>query len=317
MRIRNAVSAAGDVWDDEPGDLLVGQLTQLAAIDRRRYGLGTGVARRGPIVLAVFRESHANRKPQTSGGLFGRRVAFAAAAAVLLLALGAGTLMASGPGRPLYGLRLAAEVALLPSDDAERLDAQMGRLDARLDEAAAARDANDPAAMNDALRAYSAILDEVQARPAPEEPYRSRAVARLTQQLARIEAIGGGSQAGRDAAVSARAMVVRLVQGDNGGGWPEPSQSQPPGGTETPFATPRPQPSPGSSPDPSPRASGGSSGPDGSGGPQASVEPGPSNGQGGQGGESEGGGEGGGEGGEVGDSGAGTGSGAGAESAGR
>ena len=63
-----------------------------------------------------------------------RRAAAAVLAACLVVGVGAGSVAASQAGGPLYGPRMWIEAATLPSDPMARANAQLGRLDARLQE---------------------------------------------------------------------------------------------------------------------------------------------------------------------------------------
>jgi hypothetical protein len=79
------------------------------------------------------------------------------------LALAGSTALAAAesvPGRPLFGLRLAVEQALLPAQSpVDRLEAQLVRLDLRLNEATDV--SPDADAASEAIRAYRATLPEV------------------------------------------------------------------------------------------------------------------------------------------------------------
>jgi hypothetical protein len=92
---------------------------------------------------------------------------------------------ASTPGRPLFGLRLAVEEALLPGQSpADRLDAEMVRLERRLAEATEV--ASDADAAVEAMRAYRATLSEAR-RLVRDAPARRVAVeGSLLRQLRTI-----------------------------------------------------------------------------------------------------------------------------------
>lgn len=83
-----------------------------------------------------------------------RRAAVALLAAALALGAVAGAAAASGPGGPLYGVRLWVETLTLPGDAAARADAEIARLEARLSEATDAAEHGNGAAVRAALEAY-------------------------------------------------------------------------------------------------------------------------------------------------------------------
>jgi hypothetical protein len=93
-----------------------------------------------------------------------RRAAAVLLAASLGLTLIAGTALAARPGGPLYGTRIWVETLTLPSDPSARAIAELERMDHRLQEAIAARQAGDPGAATAALAAYEAIVDGASAR---------------------------------------------------------------------------------------------------------------------------------------------------------
>lgn len=89
-----------------------------------------------------------------------RRPLIGLLAAGLTLGIGVGSVAAAQPGGPLYGARIWAETLTLPSNANERAQAELGRLEERLAEAAAATAAGDGNAANAALDAYAAIVTE-------------------------------------------------------------------------------------------------------------------------------------------------------------
>jgi hypothetical protein len=93
--------------------------------------------------------------------LSGRSRTFAALmAAALSLLLLAGVAFASGPGSPLYGVRLWAETVGLPSEPGARADADVDRLEKRMNEAVGAANSGNGSAVSAALAAYREILDD-------------------------------------------------------------------------------------------------------------------------------------------------------------
>jgi len=90
----------------------------------------------------------------------GPRFVTALFAALLTLGLFAGAAVGARPGGPLYEARLAVEAAFLPSDPNARAEADLARLQARLDEARAAAEGGDAGAVLAALDAYQDLVDE-------------------------------------------------------------------------------------------------------------------------------------------------------------
>jgi hypothetical protein len=89
-----------------------------------------------------------------------RRPAFVLVGAAALLAVVAGGAMAaSGAGGPLYETRLWLETVVLPSEPGARTDAEIARLQDRLEEAAAAASEGNGAAISAALQAYRDTVD--------------------------------------------------------------------------------------------------------------------------------------------------------------
>jgi hypothetical protein len=89
-----------------------------------------------------------------------RRAAAALVAAGLTVAMVAGTAYAAKPGGLLYDTRIWIEMANLPADVVARAEAEISRLDARLEEAQQASTEGDVPAAEAALSAYSVILVE-------------------------------------------------------------------------------------------------------------------------------------------------------------
>jgi hypothetical protein len=95
-----------------------------------------------------------------------RRAAAAVLAACLVVGIGAGSVAASQAGGPLYGPRMWIEAATLPSDPMARANAQLGRLDARLQEVRIASANGDAGAAEAALDAYVVIVADLDAQAA-------------------------------------------------------------------------------------------------------------------------------------------------------
>jgi hypothetical protein len=104
-----------------------------------------------------------------------RRPAAALVAASLAVAMVAGTVYATKPGRPLYDARIWVEMANLPADVVARAEAEISRLDARLAEAQQASTEGDVPAAESAVSAYSVILVEA-AQGSAGDPAASAAI---------------------------------------------------------------------------------------------------------------------------------------------
>lgn len=89
-----------------------------------------------------------------------RRPVVALMAGFLTLAMLAGTAYAAKPGGPLYSTRIWIEMANLPADLVARAQAEVSRLEARLQEAQQASTERDGPAVEAALSAYSVIVIE-------------------------------------------------------------------------------------------------------------------------------------------------------------
>lgn len=116
------------------------------------------------------------------------RLVAAVAAATLALFVLAGAALAARPGAPLYPIRLWVEAALMPAGDDARTEAEIGRLDDRLDEARSAAASGDHAGVVAALDAYRAILDEALGS-ANDAAQQGRLEAVLGTHLAVLEAL--------------------------------------------------------------------------------------------------------------------------------
>jgi hypothetical protein len=99
-----------------------------------------------------------------------RRPLAAVSAAALVVAILVGIGFSTSPGGPLYDARLWFESANLSSRPVARAEAEVARLQRRIDEARDASNGGDPSAAAAALRAYSTIVtttgDETRADPA-------------------------------------------------------------------------------------------------------------------------------------------------------
>jgi len=104
-----------------------------------------------------------------------RRPVVAILATALTVGLLAGTVSASKPGGPLYATRLWIEMANLPAEVVARAQAEINRLDARIQEAQQASAAGDGPAVSAAMSAYSVIVVEA-ARGSAGDPTANAAI---------------------------------------------------------------------------------------------------------------------------------------------
>jgi hypothetical protein len=98
---------------------------------------------------------------QRRGGVLRRRFAPLLVAAGFVLVLAGGVAAASQPGAPLFDLRVWVQTALLPSDPAERFDAELVALQSHLDDAVRAAEAGNMGALEASLDAYEDIMARV------------------------------------------------------------------------------------------------------------------------------------------------------------
>ena len=111
----------------------------------------------------------------------------ALAAGALMLALVGGTASAANAGGPLYAARIWIEMANLPAGALARADAEITRLDARLQEARQAYARGDGPAAEAALTAYSVILTEAVAGSAGDPAASAAIESSLTRHVVDLE----------------------------------------------------------------------------------------------------------------------------------
>jgi hypothetical protein len=116
-----------------------------------------------------------------------RRPMAALAAGALVLALVGGTASAANAGGPLYAARIWIEMANLPAGAMARADAEIIRLNARLQEARQAYASGDGHAAEAALTAYSVILTEAVAESAGDPAATAAIESSLTRHVVDLE----------------------------------------------------------------------------------------------------------------------------------
>jgi hypothetical protein len=161
-----------------------------------------------PISLAAYRTRLGGRS---------RALVALMAAALSVLLLG-GVAFASSPGGPLYGVRLWVETVSLPSEPGARTDADVDRLDTRLDEAVGAAHNGNGSATAAALAAYRDILDDALAAAGKLEARNERLEAALTRhQVVLATLLGYAPEPARDALERAIERSDQAVEGIGAG----------------------------------------------------------------------------------------------------
>jgi hypothetical protein len=169
---------------------------------------------RGPISLAAYRSRLGGRS---------RALVALMAAALSVLLLG-GVAFASTPGGPLYGVRLWVETVSLPSEPGARTDADVDRLDTRLDEAVGAAQNGNGSATAAALAAYRDILEDTLTAAGKLETRNERLEIALTRhQVVLATLLGYAPEPARDAlerAIERSDQAVEDIGAGNGNGRP-------------------------------------------------------------------------------------------------
>jgi len=144
-------------------------------------------------------------------------------AGCLTLGILAGTAFAARPGGPLYAARIWTEMANLPAGLLQRAQAEVGRLEQRLQEAQQASTAGDDAGTMAALVAYSKIVveaaqgtDQNAAAKATIEATVIEHVALLTQMVQSVPA--PARAAAEEALTSTTQALDDLTRAGNGAG---------------------------------------------------------------------------------------------------
>jgi hypothetical protein len=202
---------------------------------------------RAALVAEARRTAERSSRPTAGSlvdGLFARlrRPALVLVGTAALLAVVAGGAMAaSGPGGPLYETRLWLETVVLPSEAEARTDAEIERLENRLDEAASAAAEGNGAAVSAALQAYRDSVDATMAAAggdlSREEHLRlvlERHRVVLATLVATIDNPGRATEAIDRVLAKSAETIKRIVgnatpDGQPGGNPSAPGQGEPPG----------------------------------------------------------------------------------------
>lgn len=200
------------------------------------------------------------------GGL-ARRGAGLLLAAGLTLAVAGGAMAASQAGGPLYPTRMWLETVTLPATGAARTDADIVRLESRMEEVIAAARRGDRAGVAAALLAYGEIADEALIAAGGDEAAIERLRIALDRHVAVLLAIAAkvppqASEAiGRniDRAIEHNGATLNRIHANPGGPAPQSAPAVKPDPTAkpakaTPESTPRPTPARTPRPEPTPDA---------------------------------------------------------------
>lgn len=238
LRSRDALS-----WHDDGRDPLTDALRALAA---EPTDAAARVERNRPVIREAFVRFNAARTPPRvarPGMPWFRtpRLAPALVAGVLLVGLAVGGVAASGPGEPMYPLRLGVEELLLPAKGPARLQAQLDRLDRRLDETADALGSGDTRGAEAAVQAFERIASQLASGTAPGGDVQA-SVDRLSLQVRRLEQlVERTSLSNRAGALEAGARALRWLRAGGPPGHMPPSQVSPsPGASRQPAPAPTP-----------------------------------------------------------------------------
>jgi hypothetical protein len=182
------------------------------------------------------------------GGLL-RRGAGLLLAAGLSLAVAGGAMAAAQAGGPLYPTRMWLETITLPADGAARADADLVRLEARLQEVIAAAHRGDRAAVAAALLAYQEIAEEALLAAGGDAAAIDRLRVAFDRHLAVLEAVAAkvppqASEAiGRniDRAIERNGARLERIESNKGGGpGTQPGPAAKPDKTAKPTDNPAP-----------------------------------------------------------------------------
>jgi hypothetical protein len=187
--------------------------------------------------LAAF-EAQLVARPERTPARSARRGFALGLALVALLAL-AGTVAAaeSGPGQPLYGLRLTLESLTLPSGGSARTEALLAQLDRRLGEASQESERGNALGVADAVRAYMATLDEMSGGigPGVSQTAVEAGLERHLTVLQRIQGSApGNAQGGVQQALHQAELAQRALEQHQG----EPARPSHPGPPQSPPGRP-------------------------------------------------------------------------------
>jgi hypothetical protein len=197
-----------------------------------------------PAPSTLFPPRPVQAPPRRRVGLRVFRVPAAMAAALVLVGLlAAGAVFAgSGPGGPFYASRLWIEELTLPTDFDARAEAQLARLEQRLEEAGQAAAAGNGAAVTAALEAYRATAEAALDGTGGDTARREHLAFELGRHVAVLHALaprvpGRASEAIQAAIDRTETRIQEILSTPPG--TPPGKPGTPPG---KPEATPKPTP---------------------------------------------------------------------------
>ncbi len=253
-----------DDWGDDGG--LGPALDAFADGHLRADPERTGLVRARVLAAARAEARRAAAAPPARRRWFGvprpmRAPVLAAAGLLLAAALAGGVLAGSAPGGPLYGARLWLEEQLLPAAPQARDDAQLDRLDDRLDEARQAAEQGDVGAVIAALEEYRRTAEDALGSTGDDAARREHVAAQIARHVAVLQALMAGVPERAAAAIGAavdrtEVRINEMLEGPKGPGSPGGPQATPrPTPKPKPAATPRPtpKPKPAATPRPTPK----------------------------------------------------------------
>ena len=118
-----------------------------------------------------------------------RRAAMPFLAACVWLGIAVGTIAAAQPGGALYPTRIWIESAVLPASGADRVRADLDRLNDRISEALSAATHGDRSAVDAALAAYAGIADDATATAGDDAALADRVAQALSRHQAVLTAL--------------------------------------------------------------------------------------------------------------------------------
>ena len=261
------VSIGGDLEIEQRLDAYA--RVRLSPTERASARMRARVMREARIVAAaptVSATTSIDRaRARRRGGLL-RRGAGLLLAATLSLAVAGGAMAAAQAGGPLYPTRMWLETVTLPADGAARADADLVRLESRMQEVISAARKGDRGAVAAALHAYQEIADEALLAATGDAAAIERVRLALDRHLAVLLAVAAkvppqASEAiGRniDRAIERNGATLERIQSNNGGGGPatQPGPAAKPDKTPKPAAKPAAEPTPARTqrPEPTPAA---------------------------------------------------------------
>jgi len=244
------VSIGGDLEIEQRLDAYA--LVRLSPTERASARMRARIMREARLSMAAGSTASLPRSIYTvrarrRGGLW-RRGAGLLLAAGLSLAVAGGAMAAAQAGGPLYPTRLWLETIVLPADGAARTDADLVRLEARMQEVIAAARKGDRAAVAAALLAYQEIADEALLAATGDAAAIDRVRIALDRHLAVLEAVAAklppqaSESIGRniDRAIERNGATLDRIESNKGGPATQPGPAAKPDKTPKPAAKPTP-----------------------------------------------------------------------------